>query len=480
VPIHSLGDPPPYGQRLANIAVSARSIQIFTAAEAAEAAMEDGGPTARSGVRGGPDGSGSSRLEIGGATSARVVRVDQPPKSLTVLCLPLLNAEQSVLCVMELECPWRVVHEDVKLLDCFSVFAALSVERKQLKALADLGQKEIDLNRWLLQDERGSCTMLPMRFVLSPETLAQIWTVNFDAPAWDGVGHIRVLFNIFYKFEIPQTFMIPNDKLFRFISEIRDTYTKVPYHTWRHAVDVSQFVAYEVVTSGLDKVLTKFELFGLFVATICHDANHDGFTNTFNEKAETPLGLLYRNQSVMETHHCTIAIDVMSRDECNLFESLSGDDSRKMWSFIISLILATDMAKHFSFIKQFNDIYDAGNFSPDTEEGRLLMVELVMKCGDISNVSRPFELANKWCDVLCEEFFRQGDLEQANGMEYTSPLNDRGHLDKPKSQIGFYTFVCLPLYQACAKAVPALICNVEQVEANLAIWKDALAKAMEG
>jgi hypothetical protein len=109
------------------------------------------------------------------------------------------------------------------------------------------------------------------------------------------------------------------------------------------------------------------------------------------------------------------------------------------------------------------------------------MVELVMKCGDISNVSRPFELANKWCDVLCEEFFRQGDLEQATGMEYTNPLNDRSHLDKPKSQIGFYTFVCLPLYQACAKAVPVLICNVQQVESNLAIWKDALAKnAMDG
>jgi hypothetical protein len=103
-------------------------------------------------------------------------------------------------------------------------------------------------------------------------------------------------------------------------------------------------------------------------------------------------------------------------------------------------------------------------------------MQLILKCGDISNVSRPFELADKWCDVLCEEFFRQGDLEMANGMEYTSPLNDRSHLDKPKSQIGFYTFVCLPLFQAAAKAVPTLQCNVEQVESNLAIWKDAQQK----
>jgi hypothetical protein len=104
-------------------------------------------------------------------------------------------------------------------------------------------------------------------------------------------------------------------------------------------------------------------------------------------------------------------------------------------------------------------------------------MKLLLKCSDISNVSRPFELADRWCDVLCEEFFRQGDLEMAQGMEYTSPLNDREHLNKPKSQIGFYTFVCLPLYETGARAVPALICNCNQIRENLDIWKAAAAAA---
>jgi hypothetical protein len=106
-----------------------------------------------------------------------------------------------------------------------------------------------------------------------------------------------------------------------------------------------------------------------------------------------------------------------------------------------------------------------------------MMMNLILKCGDISNVSRPFEMANRWCDVLCEEFFRQGELEATHGMEYTSPLNDRAHLDKPKSQIGFYTFVCLPLYQMAARAMPALQVNVEQVQSNLATWKAAQSPA---
>jgi hypothetical protein len=34
---------------------------------------------------------------------------------------------------------------------------------------------------------------------------------------------------------------------------------------------------------------------------------------------ETPLGILSKNQSAMEVHHCTMAIAVMPGDECNLF-----------------------------------------------------------------------------------------------------------------------------------------------------------------
>lgn len=106
-------------------------------------------------------------------------------------------------------------------------------------------------------------------------------------------------------------------------------------------------------------------------------------------------------------------------------------------------------------------------------------MEVLLKCADISNVSRPFQLADKWCDVLCEEFFRQGDLELASGMQYTSPNNDREHLDKPKSQIGFYSFVCLPLFEAAAEAIPELHVNVKQVQSNLVIWKKEAEEAKE-
>jgi hypothetical protein len=181
----------------------------------------------------------------------------------------------------------------------------------------------------------------------------------------------------------------------------------------------------------------------------------------------------------METHHCSVAIRVISDPERNIFEALKPEEVKEMWGLIIPLILATDMAKHFTSLKEINERLDQGPFDVAKPEERLSMMMLVLKCGDISNVSRPFELADKWCDVLCEEFFRQGDLEKTEGMEYSSPLNDREHLDKAKSQIGFYQFVCLPLYQTTARAMPQLQVNVEQVMSNLSVWKEAAASGQQ-
>jgi hypothetical protein len=306
---------------------------------------------------------------------------------------------------------------------------------------------------------------------LDEERLSQVFSLNFDAPLFDGSGHLKVIWAIFDSFNLLERFKVTNERLFKFVSAISASYKKVPYHNWRHAVDVTQFVQYEVKLVKLQEVVTAQELFGLMVSAICHDANHDGFTNTYNEKAETPLGILFKNQSVMETHHCAIAIDIISKEDSNIFAMLDPDEYKAMWTMIIAMILSTDMAKHFPFLNETAAKLDKAPLDPTDPNDRYIMMNLILKCADISNVSRPFEMANKWCDVLCEEFFRQGELESTHGMEYTSPLNDRAHLDKAKSQIGFYTHVCLPLYQMGARAMPALQVNVDQVLSNLAIWK---------
>jgi hypothetical protein len=96
---------------------------------------------------------------------------------------------------------------------------------------------------------------------------------------------------------------------------LRDT----SYHCWFHTCDVVQFLVYQIYVEKLYTILSHFELLATLIARICNNADYYGFSNVFDVKAETPYGILYKDQSVMVTLHCSIYIDVLSRNDCNLF-----------------------------------------------------------------------------------------------------------------------------------------------------------------
>jgi 3',5'-cyclic-nucleotide phosphodiesterase len=133
-----------------------------------------------------------------------------------------------------------------------------------------------------------------------------------------------------------------------------------------------------------------------------------------------------------------------------------------------------DMAKHFELVKK--TLYQ-NNFDRTNEESRLPGLQLLMKVADIWIVSRPFEMADKWYDILNEEFFHQGDVEKETGIRLTSPLNDRETANKPKSHISFYGFVSLPLRTVVVRLDRLLEVNVNNDQANLEKWK-VLAKRL--
>lgn len=79
-------------------------------------------------------------------------------------------------------------------------------------------------------------------------------------------------------------------------------------------------------------------------------------------------------------------------------------------------------------------------------EHRLFILQIALKCADISNPCRPWDISRKWAYKVCEEFFRQGDYERQLNIPLT-PLCDRRSTTIPKIQVGFFKFVVMPLYE---------------------------------
>jgi 3',5'-cyclic-nucleotide phosphodiesterase len=366
------------------------------------------------------------------------------------------------------------VQADVETLTAFSTFASLALHTWKARSPIPTSGADSELAKWISPEER-SAFAVPHLLKLAPEEEQTVLSMNCFSPDFAGIGHFKELFFFFRIFNFCELFQVTAERLFRFFSVISALYTGTSYHNWTHACDVTQCIVFQLHKGRLGNAYEAWELYTLLVAAICHDTNHQGLNNVFNVKAQTPLGILFKDQSVMEMHHISQSMPVISRPDIDLFNSFDEIEMKKVWTLFIRIILSTDMARHFDLVKRAQAAIDSGSFEMTNPEYRLLGLQLIMKVGDISNVSRPFALADKWCDILNKEFFLQGDLEKSSGIGLTSPLNDRDTANKPKSQIGFYTFICLPLYTAVAKLYPPLEVQVDSVKANLEKWKELAA-----
>lgn len=388
-------------------------------------------------------------------------------KTVSLCAAPILGTNGNVIGVVEMV---NKIHggfreRDLKLLSSIATFASVTLENARLKDIATLGSVVVEIPQWMTEAERKLST-IPAKLKLTEDEQSSASSLDFCAFDWEGTKLTKLLFYLANKFKILETWGIQNDTFFRFVSAIRQTYNHVPFHNWVHACDVTEYLCYELSTAHIDTVYTGLEILALFVSAICHDANHDGYLNIYNLKAETPLGMLFKDKSVMETHHCSVSIGIISREECNLFASLDQHQAKTVWNWMIELILSTDAAEHFRLVAKANELLDSSQFSMTDPEHRLLSMKLVLKTADISNVSRPFTIADKWNEVLCDEIFKHPASESA----------PEEKPDRPKLQIGFYNFICLPLYQVMARMFPELIVNLNSVKSNLEVWKSMTDK----
>jgi len=78
-----------------------------------------------------------------------------------------------------------------------------------------------------------------------------------------------------------------------------------------------------------------------------------------------------------------------------------------MRSSIVGMVLATDMASHFEYISKFENKINGTGLNFTDAKDRQLAMDIAIKCGDINNASKVFEISKKWSYLIMEEFFAQ-------------------------------------------------------------------------
>ena len=268
---------------------------------------------------------------------------------------------------------------------------------------------------------------------------------------------------------------------------------EVHYHNWRHAVDVTQSLYCFLLDvricppmegeqrehrelNAVERILTPLDGLILLVSAIGHDVGHPGVNNAFLVACNHPLAQTYNDKSVLENYHCAAYSQLLRRHWPSL-HSIAG-----FRATLISNILATDMQRHFEYMSSLGELKAKVKSSEisvdswtdkDREHTRELIMALLMKAADISNVARPFDVSARWAKILMNEFSRQGELEgelQIPTCLFGGPPNKEDVLAAAQSQKGFMSLFGFPLFQGLNEIMPSVSCSIRELENNRNVW----------
>lgn len=302
-----------------------------------------------------------------------------------------------------------------------------------------------------------------------------------------------------------EPYRLARPQLMTFVLAARREYKherEVHYHNWRHAVDVTQslyvFLSQihlcagttqvvpqskeDMESNAVEQLLTPTEALILIVSAIGHDVAHPGVNNAFLVASSHQLAQVYNDKSVLENYHCAAYSQLLRRH----WPQLNGIPQFR--SNMISIILATDMQRHFEYMGYLSDLKQKMETSDsaltdwsekDKSHAKELAMALLLKAADISNVARPFEVSAQWAKILMHEFARQGELEselQIPTCLFGGPPDENDLLAAAQSQKGFMNLFGFPLFKGISEVMPNVSCTLSELEHNKEVWEKRIVE----
>ncbi|CAH8464016.1 unnamed protein product [Heterobilharzia americana] len=314
---------------------------------------------------------------------------------------------------------------------------------------------------------------------------------------------------------------IPSQILVGWLTVIEEHYhADNPYHNATHAGDVLQASAYFLQHNLIRSIYTSIDEVATLLAAIVHDVDHPGRTNPFLVNNSDPLAILYNDIAVLESHHVALSFELtLKSPEINIFQNLTRDEYRTMRSYIVDMVLATEMVRHFDIVTKFvntlskpmltknrhHDRSSVGSMSSmescsigvpmshstspspgqerisstlenlSTTENRALIKRLIIKCSDVNNPTRPLSICKEWASRIAEEYFCQTEEEKQRNLPIVMPNFDRQTCNISQSQISFIDFFLKGMFSGFDSVfpIPELMSNLES---NTAYWASNIEK----
>ncbi|KAK2953729.1 putative 3',5'-cyclic-nucleotide phosphodiesterase regA [Blattamonas nauphoetae] len=271
---------------------------------------------------------------------------------------------------------------------------------------------------------------------------------------------IELMFN---EFGLLSRFHVEPSTFRDFVHQLRHAHNDIPYHSFLHSFDCCQTAFLFLTKTDITKYLTPIDIFGILITSLCQDIDHPGLNNLYQVNAQTPLALTYNDISVLENFHATRCFALLSRT--GMLKNLSPAEYVELRRNIITGILSTDMSSHFTLLTRLATHIETKPFSKQNPEDRQLLFSVLIHAVDLSNTTKPWHLCKKWCELMQEEFVRQGDVEIEHDLP-RSPYMVRSAENLSKMMLNMIDYCVFPLYQSLSRLFPTLQPCLANIQAN--------------
>lgn len=228
--------------------------------------------------------------------------------------------------------------------------------------------------------------------------------------------------------------------------------------------------------------LTDGDKLAVMIAAVCHDLDHPGVNNDFLAKSSDMLAMRYK-APILERHHLSMTLEMLNdpAKRADISQALKPHEHEELCAMIEQAIMATDMGVHKEICEQLQERAEAvavaaaeglpmdkPSFSLDSLEDRIFLVRSIVHTADLSGQAMPKDVAYKFGGGVLTEFHHQYCLEAERNLPLSGWMKDLDHpIGQAKSQLGFITFVVLPLWASMGTIFCSLQPQVERVRARM-------------
>ena len=314
-------------------------------------------------------------------------------------------------------------------------------------------------------------------------------TINFDAWALSDDELITTCCLMAERLGIAKILNVSSDVIAAYFKACRtQMHADSPFHNWHHVADVTQCLYTLLTQTRLSKVLSPEQLVAVFLAAPAHDLDHRGRSNALEINENSEIAQEFPGEKgPLENHHARLALQTL--EETGILAGLERESHDLVRASVKNAILATDMGRHGPLLQRFNTCTADIDVEISTEGSNKLLAEffvpgdkgwlllgMLVKASDVSNPSRPIEIADKWNDLVYEEFYAEGDIDKEAGRE-VNPLHDRQNNVVSKSSVGFIGFVVAPIFESIGNFLE-IACKAVEGESSVENHRDILASGV--